>query len=353
MPSLFDRAAFRPQELEFFTRQLAALLAAGVPLERVLRALSGQSSRPAQQELIDRLRLSIQEGASLAQALAEHPGTFSNSYSALVDAGERSGQLGFVLGRLADSLASRNQLRSSLASALTYPIIVASVALLILVLLMAYVVPQVVGVLSAQGQDLPLLTRLLIAVSALLAQWGEAMLLLIALGMAAALFFWRRSMGVRLWVDRKLLSMPVFGRLLLLGESAQFAESLSILLRGGVPLVESLRLCEQSSSNRYLAQQLQTVRTWVQEGSELGRALEEGAAYPSLLIQMISTGEQTGELAQLLAVASGEFTRELKHRTQVITTTLEPLLILVMGLLVLGIVMAIMMPLIEMNSLVR
>jgi len=218
---------------------------------------------------------------------------------------------------------------------------------------MAYVVPQVVGVLSTQGQDLPLLTRLLMALSNFLAQWGAALLVAVGVTLGAAIIVWRRSMGVRLWVDRRLLSMPVFGRLLLLGESAQFAESLSILLRGGVPLVESLRLCEQSSNNRYLAEQLQTVRVWVQEGSELGRALEEGAPYPSLLIQMISTGEQTGELAQLLAVASGEFSRELKHRTQIITTALEPLMILVMGLVVLAIVMAIMMPLIEMNSLVR
>lgn len=339
--------------LEFVTRQLAALLNAGVPLERVLLALSRQADRPQVRELFESLRISVREGSSLSQALGRYPKVFSASYQGLVSAGERSGRLAFVLERLADALEAQNQLRNTLLTALAYPVIVAVVALAIVMLLMGYVVPQVVGVLSAQKQALPLLTVILIAVSDFLANWGAWLALLLLLGSGLAVFSVVRMPAFRLRVDAALLKLPGAGRMLMLSEAARFASTLSILLGGGMAMTAALSLTARASSNRWIASRLELVAGWVREGADLGRGLERAEAFPPLLVQMVMTGEKSGELQTLLEVASKEFARELKLRSQLLAAILEPALILVMGGLVLAIVLAVMMPLIEMNSLIR
>lgn len=354
--SLLDRLRPAPlsgSRLEFVTRQLAALLKAGVPLERVLLALSRQADRAQVSRLFELLRGSVREGSSLSQALERYPKVFSPSYRGLVAAGEHSGRLAFVLERLADALEGQNQLRNSLLTALAYPIIVAVVALAIVMLLMGYVVPQVVGVLSAQKQELPLLTVMLIAVSDFLANWGAWMALFLLAALVCAALAISRFPGLRVQLDAAIFKLPGVGRMLTLSEGARFASTLSILLGGGMAMTAALLLTARASSNRWIASRLVLVAGWVREGADLGRSLERADVFPPLLVQMAMTGEKSGELQTLLEVASKEFARELKLRSQLLATVLEPMLILCMGGMVLVIVLAVMMPLIEMNSLIR
>ena len=346
-------AVLSGSRLEFVTRQLAALLNAGVPLDRVLLALSKQSDRQQVRDLFERLRGNVREGNSLSQALGLYPKVFSASYRGLVAAGERSGRLAFVLERLADSLEDQNQLRNSLLTALAYPIIVALVAFAIILLLMGYVVPQVVGVLAAQKQALPLLTIMLIWVSDFLANWGLFLGFLILCAFAGFAWALIRRPSVRMKVDELMLTVPGLGRMLALAEGARFASTLSILLGGGLAMTAALTLAARASPNRWVALRLDMVSGWVREGADLGRSLERAQAFPALLVQMVMTGEKSGELTTLLQVVAKEFARELKLRSQLLAAILEPALILVMGGLVLAIVLAVMMPLIEMNSLIR
>ena len=340
-------------ELEFATRQMASLLRAGLPLEQVLFALAGQGDKPLNRKTFARLCEAVREGASLAQALREFPRIFSASYCALVAAGERSGSLPAVLERLADDLEARNQLKASLTQALAYPVIVTTVAILIVALLMGYVVPQIVGVLKSQGQDLPWLTWMLIIVSEFLSHWGLLLGFISLLLAAIAWVLWKRSMRARDWLDEKILELPGIGRMVQLSEAARLCNSLSIMLAGGVPLTSGLEMSAQSCSSRTWSRDLRKVQGWVQEGASLAFAMEKTGRFPSLLLQIIATGERTGELSGLLQVASKEFSRELKMRSTLLAVVLEPALILGMGLVVLVIVMAVMMPLIEMNRLIQ
>lgn len=258
-----------------------------------------------------------------------------------------------MLDRLADDLEARNQLKTSLTHALAYPLIVTTVAILIVALLMAYVVPQIVEVLRSQGQDLPWLTWLLILVSEFLSRWAELIGFLLLLLGAFVWLLWQRFHQVRDWADQQLLRLPGIGRMVQLSEAARLSNGLSIMLAGGVPLNAGLEMSAQSCASRTWSRDLRQVQAWVQEGAGLAFAMQKTGRFPSLLVQLVATGERTGELSGLLQVASKEFARELKMRSTLLAITLEPLLILGMGLVVLAIVMAVMMPLIEMNRLIQ
>lgn len=340
-------------ELEFATRQMAALLRAGMPLEQVLFALAEQSAKPSQRKIFTRLCEVVREGASLSQSLREFPKIFSAVYVALVAAGEKSGSLATVLDRLAEDLEARHQLRASLAQALAYPLIVTAVAILIVALLMSYVVPQIVEVLKSQGQDLPWLTWLLIGVSEFLSRWGGVIGLFAGFLLAGAWFFWRRSDHVKDWVEAWIFKFPGIGRMLALSEASRLCNTLSILLAGGVSLTSGLEMSAQACASRAWSRDLRRVQAWVQEGAGLAFALQKTGRFPGLLVQLIATGERTGDLSGLLQVGTREFSRELKMRSTLLAITLEPALILIMGLIVLAIVMAVMMPLIDMNRLIQ
>lgn len=342
----------RSSELAFFTRQLASLLSSGIPLERCLSAMAEQS-RPAVREVFLGLQDSLREGLSFQQALGRFPLDFTESYRGLVGVGETSGSLPKVLARLADDMEAANSLRHSLISALAYPLIVSAVALLVVMALMAYVVPQIVSVLESQQQDLPLLTQALMALSSFLEEFGQALLVLIALAVVAFLFCYGRYPKVRLWVDGRLLQMVMIGPLLQTAESARLASSLGTSLAGGVNLLRALRTSSLVLRNRYMQDRLAQATQWVREGAELGRSLGQAGGFPPLLVQLISTGERSGELSKMLSLAAEQMTQDLRRRTLLLTSFLEPALILGMGLVVLLIVLAVMMPLIEMNTLLR
>lgn len=349
----FKRSGLPSRELEFLTRQLATLLQAGLPLDQCLAVLSEQTSGHAAREIFLGVRAAVREGGSFARALGRYPLEFSDSYRAVVAAGELSGSLPQVLGRLADALKTQNALKAGLLGALAYPIIVSCVAFLIVMGLMAYVVPQVVGVLVAQQQSLPLLTQGLILLSDTLSAWGGLIALLISMGAVIFVFYYRTKIDFRTQTDRRLLDLPLVGGLIRLSETARFASMLSIMLDGGVALPSALHHSTQALKNHWLRSQAIQVNGLVREGAPLGRALDSTGAFPNLLVQMAMTGERSGELSRMLGIAAKEFEDGLGYRTTLLTAILEPILILVMGGLVLLIVLAVMMPLIEMNALVR
>lgn len=351
-PGRLTGRRIRSSELAFFTRQLAALLESGIPLEKCLLAMAEQA-RPVVREVFLRLQDGLREGLSFQQALGRFPLDFSESYRGLVGVGESSGGLSRVLARLADDMEAANSLRHSLLSALAYPLIVSAVALIVVLALMAYVVPQIVSVLESQQQDLPLLTRSLMGLSSFLQAYGKALLIVVALFLISVMGSYRRFLVFRLWFDQKLLYVFLIGPMLQTAESARLASSLGTSLSGGVNLLRALRTSSLVLRNYYLQERLTLATQWVREGAELGRSMAQTGGFPPLLVQLISTGERSGELAKMLSLAAEQMTQDLRRRTLLLTSFLEPALILGMGLVVLLIVLAVMMPLIEMNTLLR
>ncbi len=351
-PRRFSRRAFTAQERALFTRQIAGLLVSGLPVEKALAALAEDADRADQRELLSALKSEVSAGHSFGAALAQFPREFSPIYRALVAAGEDSGDLGLVMQRLADYLEDRQALRGKLAQAFAYPAIVVLVAITVVVLLLTYVVPQVVGVFQGAHQKLPLLTVGLIAVSDFLRAWGW--LLLIVLAVAVIVFVQAMKLpGPRLAFDGLLLRSPLFGRLIRGLNTARFASTLAILGAAGVPILRALQAAAETLSNSVLKADAQEAIALVREGASLAAALSLHKRFPPVLITFIRLGEQTGTLPQMLERAATQHAQEVQRRAMTLTTVLEPLLILVMGGMVLLIVLAVMMPIIQINNLVK
>jgi general secretion pathway protein F len=350
MPWLKKKLSERDRE--FFLRQLGVLLKAGIPLDRAITLIAAQSPAPLS-EVLEDLRTSIREGASLNRAMARRPEHFSESFRSLIAAGENAGSLVTVVGRVADAMQANQQLKQGIAAALAYPLIVTAVALMVVVMLMSYVVPQIVTVLDQQAGELPLLTRMLIVLSAFLSQWGWSLLLLVLAGALAFVVALRRFPKLRTALDRSLLGLPLMGPLLLSYASSQFAATLAISLAGGVSLMRALDNAAAVVGNRHLSQQLRLAATYVREGAELGRSLSSMGGFPPVLVTLIGIGERSGDLPRMLELAADQLTVDLRRKTALLTTFLEPALILIMGVVVLLIVLAVMTPLIEINTMIR
>lgn len=338
--------------LVLLTRQLSTLLNAGLPLEKALAAVIEQSEQARVRAVLDRLRGEILQGNGFAAALAAEPRVFSPLYRALVEAGEHSGRLGAVMDRLADYLERRARARQKVIQALAYPMAVLVVALVVVTGLMSYVVPQVVGVFVQSRQALPWLTRALLGLSNGLREWGWAGLL------AALAAFWGsgRLLARPAWrraVERRLLRLPVIGRLLLSLNTARMAGTLAILVSSGVPLLAALATVRPLLSLRVLQDGFASAADSVREGQGLARALAATRQFPPVLIHLIGSGESSGQLAPMLERAAEQQQQEVERRLGTMSALLEPLLILLMGGLVMLIVLAIMMPIIDMNQMVR
>jgi general secretion pathway protein F len=352
--SITFRRRLSSADLMLATRQLANLIGARLPLEQALSALIEQTEKPAGREVWAAVRSKVTGGSSFAGALAEFPKEFPDVYRALIAAGEESGDLPNVLMRLAEWLENRGALKSKVFAALTYPAIVSVVAVVIVVALMTYVVPQVVGVFTSTKQQLPFLTVALIAISDFIRGWWWALLLVII----AVVFFVQRSLkmpAIRMQWHTRMLSIPIVGALVRAIETERFASTLSILTAGGVPLLRGLEAARQTVANNALSAKVEAAIVRVREGTSLARALQstEGAKFPPVLTHLIASGEQTGRLPDMLQRAADIQTKELERRTMALTSLLEPVLILVMGGIVLMIVLAVLMPIIEINQLVR
>lgn len=346
------RKTLSERDREFFLRQLGVLLKAGIPLDRAISLIAAQSPAPLAGVLED-LRAAIREGASLNRAMARRPEHFSESFRSLIAAGESAGSLVTVVGRVADAMQANQQLRQGIAAAMAYPLIVTAVALMVVVMLMSYVVPQIVTVLDQQAGELPLLTRMLIVLSAFLGQWGWILMVLTLVTLLVFAAALQRSPALRTALDRRLLQLPLIGPLLLSYASSQFAATLAISLAGGVSLMKALDNAATVVGNRHLSAQLRLAAAYVREGAELGRSLSSMGGFPPTLVTLIGIGERSGDLPRMLELAADQLTVDLRRKTAMLTAFLEPALILVMGVVVLLIVLAVMTPLIEINTMIR
>jgi general secretion pathway protein F len=339
-------------ELALFTRQLASLLEASLPLEQAFTALLEQAERPYVRDLIASIRSEVMGGASLSDALSRHPRDFADIYRALVASGEQIGQLARVLSRLADYIERRNALVQKVRLAFTYPAIVTVVAFSIVIFLLAYVVPQIVSVFANTKQQLPFLTVVMLMISDFVRGYGW----LVALLTAAGLFAWRTALknpDVRYRWHSWLLTAPLYGKFERSLNTARFASTLAITTGSGVPILRALQTSRDTLSNVAMREQVEEATASVREGVGLARALSAHKHFPPMLIHMIRAGEVTGELPAMLERASNAQEQDLERRAMTIAGLLEPALILVMGVVVLLIVLAVLMPIIEINQLVR
>ena len=350
--SAFGRRAFRGTGLTVWTRQLAGLVGAGLPLERALTTLADDAEDPRQRDLVAQLRSEVNAGHSFAHALATAPREFDDVYRAVVGAGEQGGALGQVLDKLADDLEERQALKSKLIGASLYPAIVSGIALLIVIFLVTYVVPQVASVFTSSRRALPLLTVAMLALSQFARDWGW----LVALGVAGgitALLVLRRQEAVRLRLDAAWLRLPLVGRLARGYNAARFAGTLAMLAGAGVPILRALHAAADTLSNQALRADALQAEVLVREGAPLAQALAYHRRLPSLLPMFVRQGEQTGRLPEMLQRCAEQLGNDVQRRAMQLATLLEPLLIVAMGGLVMLIVLAVMLPIIQLNQWVR
>jgi general secretion pathway protein F len=351
-PGLLSRRRWKASRLANLTRQLAGLLGAGLTLTRALNAMIQQETLPEVRAVLTRVQRKVEAGSSLSEAMAGEPEAFSSTYRAVIAAGESAGDLPGVANRLADFLEARHALQLKVLTALAYPAIVCVVALLVVVGLLVYVVPQVVAVFEHTKTKLPLLTRLMIGLSGLLREGWWLWLALLGGGTWGIRRLWRQP-AFRLPADRRLLSVPVIGPTWLAIDSARAASTLAMLVSAGVPLLQALETVRKTLSNTALQADMAHVAEEVREGVRLSRALARSGRFPPMLVQLIDNGEATGRLAEMLEHAARTQQSEVERRLMLLTTLLEPLLVLGMGLFVLLIVLAVMMPIIEINQLIK
>ena len=339
-------------DLSLLTRQLATLLQSGLTMERALDALIEEAAEPLARETLIGVKAEVTGGSSLAGALGAYPNSFPDFYRALVHGGEESGALPNVLEQLADYLDARQALIQKTTLALIYPALVSGVAALIVTGLLVYVVPQVVDVFQQSRQSLPVLTRGLIALSHFLRDAWPYLLALVVGSVVAARLALRRQAVRRRW-HALILRLPWLGSLARSVNTARFASTLAILVTGGVPLLGALTSCARAMSNLVMREAIEGVIERVREGTSLARALGDTHVFPPLLVHLVASGEASGKLDQLLERAARLQTQSLERRLAVFLTVLEPVMVLLLGGMVLLIVLAILLPIIQINQLVR
>jgi general secretion pathway protein F len=338
--------------LALLTRQLATLIGAGLPVEEALAALSEQAASERQRALTVALRARVMEGATLARAMAAFPEAFPDVYCASIAAGEQSGRLEAVLEKLADHAEARDALAQKVLAALAYPLLLGVVAVAVVAGLLAWVVPQIVDVFQNLGQALPLATRALIAFSGFVRGWGWLLvLLLIAAGLGGRLALRRER--VRQRRDAWLLRLPLAGRLVRAANTVRATRTLALLAGSAVPLLDALAIAAGVVANRPMREALLQSAHKVREGASFSRALGDSGQFPPVALRLIASGERSGQLPRMLAEAAAEQQRELDRWLTVLTSVLGPAVILAVGAMVLFIVLAILLPIFNLNQMVR
>ncbi len=337
-------------EQALVTRQLATLIRSGLPVEQALSAVVNQTGRPRIERIVVAVRARVLEGHSLAAALAEFPRAFPEMYRATVAAGEQSGHLEDVLEQLAEYLENRHDTGRSVAQSLIYPAFILVFSFAIIVLLMTYVVPRMVEVFARQDAELPWLTQALIVLSDFVRNWLWLMALLVV-GATVAFVRALRNPAFRFRVHERLTQLPALGRMLRSADSARLASTLGILSRSGVPLVDALVISSQVVSNLAIREAVRNAAARVREGGSLSRALDNSGYFPPMLVQMIASGEASGELDRMLTRAADYQERELNGVVNTLVGLLGPFTLLFMAIMVFTIVMAMMQPILQMNQL--
>jgi general secretion pathway protein F len=339
-------------DLSLMTRQLSTLVRAGLPLEEALLAVSQQTEKPRVQSILLGVRAKVVEGHTLATGLSDFPRVFPEIYRATVSAGEQSGHLDAVLERLAEYTESREQMRQNVMGAMLYPLVLTIMCFTIVSILLTYVVPKVVDVFEANHAKLPLATRILVGISSFLRNYGIWLVIAIAI---AAFVFWRslKSRETRRRVHQALLNLPLMGRIVRGVNTARFTRTLSILTASAVPVLDALRISSEVVTNLPMRDAVTEAAARVREGAPIGRSLAASRLFPPMTVHLISSGESSGQLQTMLERAATNQERELEGLLAALVGLLGPLLIVGMGLFVMGIVFAMLLPIFEMNSLIR
>ncbi|RZM02434.1 MAG: type II secretion system protein GspF [Variovorax sp.] len=350
---LFGRTrAFNNTELAVWTRQIAGLVSSGLPLERALTALTDEAERENQRHLLASLRAEVNGGSPFARALAQHPREFSPIYVAVIGAGEHSGNLGLVLERLADDLEQRQALQQKLVGAALYPAIVSLIAVVIVIFLVSYVVPQVANVFAGTKRALPILTVAMLALSDFVRGYGWTLLIGVAalvVGMRVAL----SRPAFRERFDAAWLRLPIIGKLARGYNAARFASTLAMLATAGVPILRALQAAAETLGNHAMRTDALEALVLVREGAPLASALAQKKRFPGIVSMFARLGEQTGTLPLMLQRAATQLGAEVQRRAMHLATILEPLLIVAMGGVVMLIVLAVLMPIIQLNQFVK
>lgn len=350
--SRFVRRGLTAGELALVTRQLATLVASGLPLDECLQAAAEQTRYSKTKTILLQVRSKVAEGHTLAHAMSQFPAAFGDMYRAMVTAGEQAGQLAPVLERLADYTESRQHTAQKLQMALIYPFVLIAVAVAVVSALMVFVVPELVGIFAHTKKELPALTTGLIATSDFLQDFGIWLLVGLLLLVVTAQWLLKKP-NIRMGWHSLLLRLPGLSRVLISMDSARFASTLSILMASGVPLLEALRIASAVMTNVILRKASHGVAVRVQEGSSLNKALAEEKIFPPMMIHMVASGETSGDLETMLSRSALNQERELEMTLGTVMGLFEPLMVVVMGGLVLLIVMAILLPIFDLNTMVR
>jgi len=342
----------RPAELARSLKQLAMLLRAGVPLEEAVETLRRQRNTPLLTQALESVRVQIREGSTLAAAMAKHPAAFSPIYIGMVEAGESSGALDSVLERVADHAEGQARLRAKAWAAMLYPMIMSVVGGGIVLFLLAYVVPQVTRVFVEAKQTLPLATRMLMAIGSFLGNYG----LLLAAALVAAALALRSALSgqkAKRRLERVLFAVPRLGEMMRDIAVARFAQTLATMVAGGLPLVEALRIGRASCGSILVSDALTRAETAVFEGTSLAACLGQSPLFDPMVVDMIAVGERSGDLESMLNHASAAIEEQVRQRIETMAGLLEPVMILLMAGVVLFVILAILLPVFEMNQLVR
>ena len=339
-------------DLALITKQVAILVRSGVQIDEALSVLAEEASQAHVKTVLQAVVAELRAGLPLSKAIAGQPLSFDPLYQGVVGAAEQSGKMGQVLTQLADFLEKRQALKNKAMGALAYPAMLTGVAFMIVLFLMTYVVPQIARVFQSTKQALPFSTRFILGLSEFIVNWGWLLVILVA----AAIFYGRRALAkedIRLKVDRALLNAPLLGPLLLGFETARFANTMAMLVSANVPILTALHSARSTLANSVLRAAIDSTEVRLREGTSLSRALGSQGVFSPILIHLIRSGEASGKLDEMLKYGAENAELESEQKTKIFTSLLEPLLILAMGLMVLGIVMAVMQPILEMNSGVR
>ncbi|KGY07514.1 type II secretion system inner membrane protein GspF [Vibrio sinaloensis] len=349
-PSLSFKRGISTPDLALITRQLATLVQSGMPLEECLKAVSEQSEKPRIRTMLLAVRSKVVEGYTLADSLADYPHIFDELFRSMVQAGEKSGHLDGVLERLADYAENRQKLRSKLQQAMIYPIVLVVFAVGIVAFLLAAVVPKIVGQFVQMGQELPQSTQFLLASSDFIQHWGLQLLLAIIV-LVYAIKMMLRSPNVRLNWDRRVVRLPLIGKISRGLNTSRFARTLSICTSSAIPILDGMKVAVDVMSNHFVKQQVMLARDNVREGASLRKALDQTKLFPPMMLHMIASGEQSGELEGMLTRAADNQDANFESTINIALGIFTPALIALMAGLVLFIVMATLMPILEMNNL--
>ena len=347
-----DEKPLTRQELSMLTKQLAILVSSGVQIDNALSVLSDESNRKNVKRVLSSVMLGLHSGLPFSKAIAAEPESFDHLYQGVISAAEFSGNMSLILMQLSESLEKSQNLKQKAVGALIYPAALTVVAFMIVIFLMIYVVPQISKVFASSKQALPFTTQLVMSISELLVNWGW-LIVLMSIGIFFILRWMVSKKDIRLKLDQKLLKMPVIGPLILSFETAKFAGAMSMLISANVPILTSLLSARNILSNTALIAAIDVTRAQLQEGVSLSRSLGSQSVFSPILIHLIRSGEASGNLGVMLKHASENAELESEQKAKMFTSLIEPILIFVMGLLVLLIVMAVMQPILEMNTGVR